>query len=895
MNAFNFLKIFLITFLVIRCISSSAFSNTWTGSSSSAWNSNSNWSGSSYPNGVSEDVIFGDSANVFNPSISGVVDLNDLHFNNNSAVYLVSGGSLRMNQSGSDTPSLSINGSQAVQITSDLSLLAPAVSIEGNGSSLFTHTGGITTSGTTLISKTGSSVFHINDVDNDASISDGTRWIVQEGELRIDGNFALGNPSVITDSYLTINGGTLGHSGADKTTVWTKSRVEIGASGATIRNYSSQGDLQFESTIKGSSGGDLTVITESGSDVIFNNTSNASVWNGDLILGNIAGEIGRVELKELSNNMNGSIVFNPNNSGATDRSMLKFIDTDGGTFSNDIRLERPSAGQNPYYRIFNKESGTQIDLSGNLQTGSTSGTGNISQFQLAYDSGSVFTLSGENDFTGLQEISISQLEGENGTMELKLADSNALDNLNRLVLTKTLADGNTFKILSTVNGDHTFSTGIYDDQYLKDNLTIVVGGENTSGTVNYSGTIDIRKNHIGSNQTKLQLHSQNTGAASKFSGIIKDNHGTYLNLNVESTGNGKVVLSADNTYTGTTTVVEGTLEIQHENALGEASSSTETTVLSGATLAINSAISLNIDHENFTISGSGFSGGGALKVNDGSHSIQGTIQLAANSTLEISNSEDTLSIVGVVSGSQKNLTKTGQGRLNLTAANDFSGDLIVESGVVHLANQVGGGVRVQTGGLLMGGNGASEISKGGLTMNGGSVSAGGKGSVGHMKFGDSSGDTSYWNDATYVFDIFNQMNPSSTDADGNGILEASGSFGVDWDFMEFSGTLDFSGASTGSITIELHSNGSTDWEWTGGEYYEMKILSAPNIVGFNESFFDLDSSGFMDGDDWWINWKIASHDGALWLQYNAVPEASSYVYGSLLVLFLIFKCKIRVR
>jgi hypothetical protein len=55
-------------------------------------------------------------------------------------------------------------------------------------------------------------------------------------------------------------------------------------------------------------------------------------------------------------------------------------------------------------------------------------------------------------------------------------------------------------------------------------------------------------------------------------------------------------------------------------------------------------------------------------------------------------------------------------------------------------------------------------------------------------------------------------------------------------------------------------------------------VGASSIDNFDASFFTLDSSGFDDATgSWWVEWGIAHHDNALWLQYKAVPEPGTYV------------------
>jgi fibronectin-binding autotransporter adhesin len=72
---------------------------------------------------------------------------------------------------------------------------------------------------------------------------------------------------------------------------------------------------------------------------------------------------------------------------------------------------------------------------------------------------------------------------------------------------------------------------------------------------------------------------------------------------------GRLVLSGNNTYTGSTTVEGGPLKILHDNALG--STNGTTTVNSGAALEV--AGNINVGAQALTLSGSGVGGTGALR------------------------------------------------------------------------------------------------------------------------------------------------------------------------------------------------------------------------------------------------------------------------------------------
>ena len=118
----------------------------------------------------------------------------------------------------------------------------------------------------------------------------------------------------------------------------------------------------------------------------------------------------------------------------------------------------------------------------------------------------------------------------------------------------------------------------------------------------------------------------------------------------------------------------------------------------------------------------------------GTHTISAPLALAANATLAPTNSGDGLTVSGIISGSGRNLTKTGAGTLTLSAANTYSGTTTVTAGTLaigatgSLANSA---VTVQTAATL---SGFGTIG-GSTTLQG--IAAPGGASVGIQTFSNS--------------------------------------------------------------------------------------------------------------------------------------------------------------
>ena len=97
---------------------------------------------------------------------------------------------------------------------------------------------------------------------------------------------------------------------------------------------------------------------------------------------------------------------------------------------------------------------------------------------------------------------------------------------------------------------------------------------------------------------------------------------------VTKDGAGTLTLTADNTYTGATTVSDGILAITHANALGTTAGAS--ICCSGATLSISNGINVP---EPITISGTGDSSVGAIRFTGGANTYSGAIILGANATI----------------------------------------------------------------------------------------------------------------------------------------------------------------------------------------------------------------------------------------------------------------------
>ena len=197
-----------------------------------------------------------------------------------------------------------------------------------------------------------------------------------------------------------------------------------------------------------------------------------------------------------------------------------------------------------------------------------------------------------------------------------------------------------------------------------------------------------------------------------------------------------MVVSGTNTYTGTTTVSQGTLQINANapsGAAGALGNTTSAIVLNNANTGANdtavligsSGVTVN---RAFTVANSGTGTptlGGNIASGTGTFSGAITLNKAAELTAA-GNSNITFS--GAIGGTG-GVTKVGSGTVTLSASNGFSGGATVSNGTLSITQvaSLGSGALTLDGGTLQyAGPSATTTSKVPvLTSNGGTIDASG--------------------------------------------------------------------------------------------------------------------------------------------------------------------------
>ncbi len=496
--------------------------------------------------------------------------------------------------------------------------------------------------------------------------------------------------------------------------------------------------------------------------------------------------------------------------GATsDVDVTQQIDIRGGTLESqnedalrgsiDIRFRDSSASSTETLHIttndqdYDQELRAEAGDTGTIEVDSgitftleNAGSANALRWQSAT---SAFEKTGDGTFVIDKQSFTSAARGSgdvtvsNGIM--RISDNDSLGNATG---STTVGSGGTLDLTGgiTVTGEALTISGTGEGS---------VGAlRNFSGSNTWTGAIDLDANAtIASDAGDLTISGTidndtfdltlDGASDMTISGIISDTGGLIKD------GNGTATLSGVNTYSGTTTVNDGVLEIEDVSALG--TTGTGTTVTSGGTLALDTGIIVGA--EALTLNGTGEGGTeGALRNTAGSNEWQGAVDLGSaatiNSTagsLDISGNIDNqtfdLTVTGTgdttfsgVLSDTGDLVKAGTGTLTLSGTNTYTGVTTIQAGTIDVQNTdalggTGSGTVVQSGGTLEVSNIAGNMAAEPLTINGTGVG----GVNGAWHWTDATG-TEQWtgaitlgSDSLIVVDAGNMRFSGDIDLNGN--------------------------------------------------------------------------------------------------------------------------------
>jgi len=521
-----------------------------------------------------------------------------------------------------------------------ITLGSATLSTAGNGSTAFTGvisgTGGLTKGGTGTLTLSGTNTYTGVTTINGGTLSINT--MANGGS-----NSAIGASSNGA-ANLVINGGTLqytgsGHSSNRQFTLGTSGGT-IDASGTGALNLSNSGGVTLSGsntartlTLTGSNTGSNTLAA-----VIGNNGTGATTLvksgTGTWVLSGNNSYTGKTIINEgvLAISSEANLGANPGSSVADQLTL------NGGT----LRTQTSAVTIDDTNRkIFLGSNGGTFDTVTNLTVASTN----------------VISGSGTLTKTG------------SGTLYLQAANTHT---------------GNI-----VVNAGTLRTTG---GSSIGDAATVTINGGSSIWQIDANETIG---NLAGNGQVVFSANrtlTLGTSGDSAYSGVISD--GSF-NGNLVKTGTGTLTLSGASSYSGTTTISQGTLQLNANapsGANGTLGNATSAVTLNNAgTGANNTALLIGASgvsvNRNITIANQG-SGTATLggNITSGTGSFTGNVTLNRSVNLNADGTSTIEFSTGTISGGG-GITKTGTGTVLLNTANSSTGTTTINAGTLAVDGQ----------------------------------------------------------------------------------------------------------------------------------------------------------------------------------------------------------------
>jgi autotransporter-associated beta strand protein len=292
---------------------------------------------------------------------------------------------------------------------------------------------------------------------------------------------------------------------------------------------------------------------------------------------------------------------------------------------------------------------------------------------------------------------------------------------------------------------------------LSDKINFVISSNSTtgSGIVSRTGTNEIKGKITMQSGLSSTAISSAAGSTLTLSGVISANAATrtlYLggvstnantvsgdmnnsagqgNFNVQKNDAGTWILTGNNSYTGSTLVSAGVLNVRHANALGTTAGTT--TVNDAATLQLQGGVSFAA--ETLSLTGNGVSSAGSLRSISGNNTWNGAINAGVAAATRVQSDADKLTLAGTITLSTTagdQFVLQGDGAIDVTGKVTGASILTSSSNgtgirtLSNAANDYAGETRVNGGFLQAGVTNALPYGagKGNLVLNGGSSAVG---------------------------------------------------------------------------------------------------------------------------------------------------------------------------
>ena len=522
----------------------SAATATWTGSgSNSLWSTNSNWGGNAGAGPVSgSNMIFSGSLRLTstNDITTTTGSISFLNSGSTAAGFVLSGNSLALtNAAVSRISTAGLLGSGTVTETIGMNLamggagltLAPAGSagrahdllISGN----IVNGTGTTNNNVTIANGTGAQV-----ILSGTNTNTGTYIVSPGGILTTTGSVALSGQQVNNNGTVNVNGSVLNVGPlATGTGVFTSSTAGLHTLNVAIANTSPgvSATSSFGGTITNGAGN--LAFSKSGSS-LFTLTGSNSYTGGSTVSG------GTLKLGNNNALGNGAVALTGTSAVLDLDSRNVSVTSLTGTAGSQIVSSTPNAN-------LTIDPGTSSTFAGRFSGANPIGvtkTGTGSQ-----------TLSGNN--TGIGTLAVS-----NGLLNLTGSNSG---------ITSATVSGGTLG-LGNANALGASTAVVVNSGKLD------VTTSSTIGSLSGSGGL------ISNSGTGSSVLTVNQTGFLTYAGVIEDGSGT---LGLTKTGTNTLALTGANTYTGDTTVDQGTLNIGNNGTTGSINSASVVTISGSGILA----------------------------------------------------------------------------------------------------------------------------------------------------------------------------------------------------------------------------------------------------------------------------------------------------------------------
>ena len=524
-----------------------------------------------------------------------------------------------------------------------------------------------------------------------------------------------------------------------------------------------------------------------------------------------------------------------------------------------------------------------ITISGVIANGDA-GTGVVAVRQ--NNSNGTMTLSGNNTYTGGTTVdagtlalgAASRLSNtgaltiNGGTFDMKtFSDTVGAVAVNGGLLSNGTLTGSSYAVTGGTISAVLAGTGVALTK--TGTGTTVLSGANTyaGGTFLNGGVLSVSSKANFANKA-LTFDGGTLEATASFSDLTGAND-TTLNA-----GGGTIRIGAGlaNSWGSATISGAGGLTKEGDGVLTLAANNSYAggTVINGGTLSIDTSARINSNNGGLTFNG------GTLRTTGTLGFTKSTTLLAGGGTFEVA--DGTINTWNSAISGDGQLTKTGAGQLNLTAANAYRGDTLLKSGTLLVGsaaaiasssstfvdggllkvNGTAGAVTVNTGGSL-GGSG----SVGALTLRSGSLLSPGN-SPGVL----SAASATVLGGSTYNWEI----------------SAMTGTPGTNWDILSVNGLLDMTGVTSSSKWNLVITADSGFTGWTDSNSYSYVFAQAASVSGFSSvvgtdltSLFNITTSGISNlpnssstpaGE---FRVTVGSAGGLTTLNLNTIPEPSA--------------------